>query len=277
MPDTSQQKILLIVGPRRSGKGTIGRILRALVGERNHVAPTLNSLALNFGLQPLLDKTVAVVSDARLNRRDLGNIVVERLLAISGEDALSVDRKHKEVVTKKLLTRFTILTNELPDFKDASGALASRFIILQTTKSFLGQADHELTDRLMNELPQIALWAIRGYQRLKDRKRFIIPDTSIETAAEYEELTSPIKAFVKDRCIFGSGQQVRVEHLFQAYQRWCSENRKKSPEKSQFGRDFHAAYQGQFDRKQVREADGERFWVYDGIGLRCSPKKYGLN
>ena len=34
-PDTSQQKIGMIVGPKRSGKGLIGRTLRRLVGERN--------------------------------------------------------------------------------------------------------------------------------------------------------------------------------------------------------------------------------------------------
>lgn len=43
-PDTSLQKALLIPGPKRSGKGTIGRIMGKLVGEANTVAPSLNSL-----------------------------------------------------------------------------------------------------------------------------------------------------------------------------------------------------------------------------------------
>jgi putative DNA primase/helicase len=42
--DTRQQKILLVVGPRRSGKGTIGRVLTGLLGQSNVVAPTLASL-----------------------------------------------------------------------------------------------------------------------------------------------------------------------------------------------------------------------------------------
>ena len=40
-PDTKQQKIAMLVGPKRSGKGLIGRILRRLVGERNTCSPTL--------------------------------------------------------------------------------------------------------------------------------------------------------------------------------------------------------------------------------------------
>ena len=63
--DTRQQKALLIVGPKRSGKGTIGRILTHLVGTGNVAGPTISGLARVFGLQPLIGKSVAIVSDAR--------------------------------------------------------------------------------------------------------------------------------------------------------------------------------------------------------------------
>ena len=39
LPDTSQQKILAINGPPRSGKSTITRVLRALLGSRNVACP----------------------------------------------------------------------------------------------------------------------------------------------------------------------------------------------------------------------------------------------
>src|SRR5262249_16435837 len=121
--DTRQQKMLVIVGPRRSGKGTIARIIRAMIGEENVTGPTLAGLAPNFGLWSLLGKPVAIVSDARLSHRTDSAIVTERLLSITGEDALTVDRKCMEPVTVKLPTRFVILTNELPRLGDSSGAL----------------------------------------------------------------------------------------------------------------------------------------------------------
>ena len=65
--DTSQQKIPLFVGPKRAGKGTIGRVLTGLVGAHNVAAPTLASLSTNFGLSPLIDKPLALISDARLS------------------------------------------------------------------------------------------------------------------------------------------------------------------------------------------------------------------
>ena len=63
---TDMQKMLLLIGPTRSGKGTVARMLTELIG-RGHVAgPTLASLGTNFGLSPLLGKPLAIISDARL-------------------------------------------------------------------------------------------------------------------------------------------------------------------------------------------------------------------
>src|SRR5690606_21432132 len=47
---TDQQKILLMVGPSRSGKGTIARVMKELVGKNNLAGPTLAGLGTNFGL-----------------------------------------------------------------------------------------------------------------------------------------------------------------------------------------------------------------------------------
>lgn len=160
--DNSQQKMLLIVGPKRSGKGTIARILSKLIGTSNVCGPTTSSLAGPFGLQPLLGKTLAVVSDARFHGENIMT-VVERLLCISGEDTVTVDRKHMISTTLKLKTRSYFLSNELPRFQDSSGALPGRFEILAMTQSFYGKEDIGLTDRLLVELPNPRL----GHRREK--------------------------------------------------------------------------------------------------------------
>ena len=59
-----------MVGPTRGGKGVIARILGALIGKRNVCGPTLNSLGGDFGLQPLIGKSLAVISDARFIGKD---------------------------------------------------------------------------------------------------------------------------------------------------------------------------------------------------------------
>lgn len=63
---TDLHKIMLLIGPTRSGKGTIARVLAALLGKGNVAGPTLASLGTNFGLSPLLGNPLALGSDARL-------------------------------------------------------------------------------------------------------------------------------------------------------------------------------------------------------------------
>jgi len=138
-PDTRHQKAFLMVGPKRSGKGTIARVLIALLGRENVAGPTLGSLGENFGLASLIGKPLAIISDARLGGRADAHTIAERLLAISGEDALSVARKFRADWIGQLPTRFLILSNELPRLTDSSGALAGRFVILMLRKSFYGR------------------------------------------------------------------------------------------------------------------------------------------
>ena len=67
--DTRQHKILMLIGPPRGGKGTIGRALTALLGSTGVCSPTLSSLTQNFGPCQLIDKQVAIIADARLSGR----------------------------------------------------------------------------------------------------------------------------------------------------------------------------------------------------------------
>ncbi|MCA8975203.1 MAG: hypothetical protein KDC98_10800 [Planctomycetes bacterium] len=260
--DTSQQKMLLLVGPRRSGKGTIARVLSKLVGAGNVVGPTVGSLAGNFGLQPLLGKTLAIVSDARFAGEHV-TTVVERLLCISGEDAISVDRKFLESVTMNLPVRFVFLTNELPRFNDSSTALAGRFLVLRLTQSFYGKEDTGLTQALLAELPGILRWAIAGWHRLRERGHFLEPESSRSAIQDIEDLSSPVGAFVRERCVVGQGHRVACTDLFDAWVAWCRQDgRTGHSTKQTFGRDLTAAFPGVSRRRGTSTA------FYDGIGLR---------
>ena len=263
--DTSQQKMLLIVGPKRSGKGTLARVLAKLIGAGNVCGPTTSSLAGPFGLQPLIGKSLAIVSDARFHGENIAT-VVERLLCISGEDTLTVDRKNITSVTLKLPTRFMFLTNEFPRLSDSSGALAGRFIILRFTESFYGREDTGLTERLLGELPGILNWAVEGWQRLNERGRFVVPSSVQDVVEEIEDLSSPVAAFVRDECVVGPGHRVWVANLYEAWKYWCErEGRTLVSTKQSFGRDLAAAVSGISRRRATGNVP-----FYEGINLKGS-------
>lgn len=263
--DTRQQKIFLLVGPRRGGKGTIGRVLTGLLGRHNVAAPTMASLATNFGLQPLIGCPLGLISDARLSGRADGSVVVERLLSVSGEDSITIDRKYRDPWTGRLPTRFVILTNELPRLTDSSGALASRFIVFVMTQSFLGREDPSLTDRLLSEAPEIFNWALEGLDRLNERGYFELPQSGKDAVQQLEDLSSPVSAFVRDRCALGADHQVEVDILWVAWKQWCDEENRHPGTRAVFGRNLKAT--APMIRKTRPRDNGDRLHIYEGISL----------
>ena len=267
--DTTQQKIILLVGPKRGGKGTIGRVLTGVLGHHNVAAPTLASLSTNFGLSPLIDKPLALVSDARLSGRSDAKVVVERLLSISGEDSLTIDRKYREPWTGRLPTRFFVLTNELPKLTDSSGALASRFVILVLTQSFYGRENPSLTDELLTEAPAILNWAFDGLDRLRERGYFERPQSGEDAVQQLEDLSSPVSAFLRDECVVGASFSVPVDELWSRWKVWCESENRHPGTRMVLGRDLRAAVPG---IKRARPGtSSDRGYVYQGVGLRGDP------
>jgi putative DNA primase/helicase len=265
--DTSLHKLFLIVGPPRSGKGTIARVLTQLLGPSNVISPTLSSLSVNFGLQGFIGKTVAIVPDAHVSSKTDKVAIQERLLSISGEDSQTIDRKFMDAWTGRLSTRFLILSNELPAIADVSGAFASRFIILSLRRSFAGREDHGLTDRLIAQLPGILNWALVGLERLAKRGHLKQPLSSRDAVLELEEATSPVKAFVRGRCLVGPQHSVRPDDLFRAWLDWCAASGRDNPGNVQrFARDLRASTAG---IATVERRHGEvRYRLMQGIALR---------
>jgi putative DNA primase/helicase len=264
--DTSQHKMLTIIGPPRSGKGVISRVITGLIGTENVAGTTLTSLRASFGLEDLVGKALAIIPDARLKGRS--DTVLERLLSITGEDVLTVERKHKTSLNVKLPTRIILNSNEMPEFDDASGALVNRMILLRMTESFLGREDRTLTHRCLAERAGILLWSLDGLRRLRERGHFLQPDSAIQFLSEMEELASPVKEFVRDRCNVGPFLNVARADLYAAYVKWCGTTGRKLPEApNTFGRKLHAAVKN-LGSSQPRPGGEERPRYYTGIGLR---------
>jgi putative DNA primase/helicase len=259
-----QHKILLLVGPRRGGKGTILRVLSAMVGRANVASPTLSSVAQNFGLEPLIGKPMATITDARLGKDNVHQ-TVERLLSISGQDMLTIDRKYKTPWTGTLPTRFMIISNELPKFGDASGAIASRFVTLVLTRNWLGREDLKLTNRLLTELPGILAWALDGLTDLETTGAFREPRSSRDAVTALADLVSPTSAFVRDRCTVDAEGRVPVTDLYATWRGWAQDNGHAVGSVQNFGIRLRAVVP---TVRVVRSRDGDtRSREYEGLRL----------
>lgn len=258
-PDTSQHKILMITGPARSGKGTISRIITILLGEKNVVSPLIGSFS-GHGLQPLIDKTAALINDARPPRSgDTVRNIIETLLTISGEDFISVKRKYKDNWDGCLPVRFILFSNEIPSsLKDPSQALVKRFINLKMTKSFYGKEDHNLLDKLKAEVPGILNWAIEGYDKLQKRGKFVQPQSGKDALDYLKENSNPLSSFIDDCSVIAPEKSIFTEDLRDAYVRYSGDTAMSAQE---FGEYLSALY------PVITKVRKSRGYAYVGIGL----------
>jgi len=121
-----------------------------------------------------------------------------------------------------------------------SGAIASRFIVIKFTKSFLGNEDYDLEGVLKSERPGIFNLALRALDQMRARdgtkqRGPIQPDSGREAKNKLEHLTSDILAFVEECCELGPTFQIPLDRLFLEYRQWgFQQNKRYSGEKNHF-------------------------------------------
>jgi putative DNA primase/helicase len=265
--DTRQQKFFNVIGPRRSGKGTINKVLVELLGQHNTVAPELGELCDTFGLQPWLGKLLASFTDARAPERNR-SAVVSQLLRIVGGDTVTVNRKNKEAWNGYLPTRIIVYSNEVLQLTENSNALTGRMIVLKMTQSFYGKEDTELASKLMKELSGIFNWSMVGLRRRMERGgHFLQPTSGVDLLEIMEDLSNPINLFYRDVLIEDPEGTVDKDDLFKVFKKWSQEKGMHPGTDLSFKRKFLAATQDKPISTAVSRVEGRRENVYRGVKL----------
>jgi putative DNA primase/helicase len=258
------QKVFFLLGPSRSGRGTMFRVLTELLGEQNVTSPSLTRLGKDFGMENLIGTSACLITDAAQTR--LAPEAVEAIKAISGEDHVSISRKYQTDWKGTLRTRFAIASNHPLNFSDTSGALSNRIVPLKLTRSFVGEEDVGLGARLTAELPAILNWSLSGLDRLNARGRFIIPEGA---RSIFDQMVPPIARFVDERCKLEPGATVSEQALFADWRRWCQEEGHQAGSKHHLLAELTSRYPDKIKRSRPKtDGDTNRPYVYHGIALR---------
>ena len=272
--DTSQQKFLNVIGPRRSGKGTINKVLVDLLGQHNTVAPQLEELCDTFGLQPWLGKLLASFTDARAPERNR-SAVVSQLLRIVGGDTVTVNRKNKESWNGYLPTRIVIYSNEVLQLTENSNALTGRMLVLKMSKSFYKKEDTTLSVKLKQELSGIFNWVIEGQRRRLARGGYFVqPKSGVEYLELMAELGNPIGSFIEDVLEIDPLYTVNKDDIFACYKRWALHKSITPGNELSFKRRFLAAIQEHHVESDSTRIGGQRQHIYKGVRLNEKAQRY---
>jgi len=224
--ETHLQKMMMLVGPPRAGKGVIEAVIAALLGKHQLTGITLTQLGSTFGIASLIGKSLGVIGDARFTGRvNEQSVAVERLLNITGENVVQAPRKYKDPWVGKLDARVMIVSNELPDLVDSSEALVGRFVILALKRSWLGREDVGLAERLTGDprlLGAILDWALDGRDRLIREGKFTVPASGERERAELRASTNPVGAFAAVHLVREVGARVSKQEVYDRWRDVCA-------------------------------------------------------
>lgn len=270
--DTRLQKAFMLVGPARSGKGTILRTLETLLGPNNVANPDIFALGSRFGLQACIGKLAANIGDARFTYQNAQEIVT-RLLTITGEDGVTVDRKGITPWTGRFSARFSIASNELPSYRDSSGAFINRFILVTIPgNGHVGTENTFLLDEIQEGMPGILLWALQGLRRVRMRREFTRVLSSRNAFDDMRELSAPVTRFWSEELIKTENKQQMStkEAVFQAWLWWCKANNFQAGNSINFGKEVTGAMPEFRTSQRVVKQKGKSESVWFGWRLRNS-------
>ncbi len=223
--DTRMQKAFMIVGRKRSGKGTIIRLLKALMPGQT-ASTRSNMLADKFVMENTIGKSLLVVPDVRLDKNSDFTAIGELILNVTGEDDVDIRRMQKRSWQGKTTVRLMLMSNSVPQLRDADGVLASRFMYLVCPNSFYDREDHELDDKLAAEKAFVLKWAVDGWRRLCETRRFTEPAEHLEISSDAELRMDPIGVFFKQKVILtgDTNDFVRSSNLKMRFDEFCIDN-----------------------------------------------------
>jgi len=218
------QKMLILAGASRSGKGVITKILKSLIGEEACLGTSLMNLSGSHGLELISRAKVATMGDAHHTSKDGIQRTKEVILNITGGDTVAVNPKFKDERSVRIPVRLVVACNDIPMFYDNHNALVNRSSIIPFKKSFDGVEDEGLEAKLLKELPGIVNWAIQGLLDLGREGKFFEGEESLRAKEGLRERQNPTGTFFTEYCELGKDYRVSLSDMYNAYLKYCQLN-----------------------------------------------------
>jgi hypothetical protein len=127
------------------------------------------------------------------------------------------------------MPKLLLSANEAPHYKDISGAIGERLIILNAPNQRKeDQRDPFLLDKLATELGAFAASCIRA--ALQTLLTGMYPKSlgMRQALARVSRIGSPLRMFIDDYCILGAAEKETSAALYQEYTRFCEESGHKA-------------------------------------------------
>jgi P4 family phage/plasmid primase-like protien len=228
-----ERKALILVGPSRTGKTELSRIIRLLIGDPI-ATPSVAEISERFGLSSLYDAAAWIRDDA-INEGD--NLDPQRFKTIVTGEPIDIERKHRPAVPGvELALPVLLTTNALPRARDKSDAIFNRAIVLEMTnevsedEAFRARTDagaprgSTLGQHLFStEASGILNWALAGLAGLLERGSYDIPESVRNAIQRFKDDNNPVGEWARTAIVKAPHGRVSRADIMCAYHGWQRE------------------------------------------------------
>jgi P4 family phage/plasmid primase-like protien len=216
------QKAFLFLGSGANGKGTLMRVIDAMLGTENCSSESLDDLNQNrFAAYSLFGKIANLAGDIDATYQTS----TAAFKKLTGEDMYAGERKYGDRFLFKAWAVPVFSANKIPGSADASEGYLRRWIILKFDRTFSEKERIQgLSDRLITELPGIAVKAIQALAGVIDGPGFKLDGEVAQAKEEFAEAIDQVRQWMGECTITAPGSQVPRAKAYASYKFWAGSN-----------------------------------------------------
>lgn len=226
-----------------NGKSTILEVFRAVLGEESTTSLEPYQFADKHEIIRLKDAKANICSEAKPETYDISGSESNLRKAITGNDKLNGRKLHKDSIEFVNTAKIIFAINGSMKFRDNSGAMQRRFLLIDCVARFVDgephegsnevKADKNMPEKLKKELAGIFNWCLEGALRLvKNKGTFTFTDEQAELLgafAKSDKAEEFIDAFTDDILpdmydVDGNGKRVSFGVMYETYTVYCTTN-----------------------------------------------------
>ena len=199
-----------------NGKGTVGQLIKNLLGRGNYAPLSVSDFKHEFLKQSLIG-VAANISDEN-DVDEYIDSVKDYKASVTGDDIL-INRKHKDPVRVQFRGLNIQMMNGLPKTRDKTGSFYRRLIIVPFIKSFTNNGERQyIKSDYINRRDVLEYVLQKALQLTFDE--FIVPSASKHLIEQYREKNNPVLDFWNELKGEFKWDLIPRQFLYDVYQKW---------------------------------------------------------
>lgn len=217
-------RAFILTGAGANGKGTLLKLVTAMLGAENVSNETAQALSENdFRAAELFGKNANICADIPSNPlKDTSAIKM-----ITSGDRISAERKHQQPFQFRPFATLIFSANEIPRSRDRTYAFYRRMSYISFPNRFEGTArDEGLIDSLTSpdNLSAFLSLSLSGLNRLWTQHGFSDSPSSNAVMEDYKMSNDNVAPFLAEHMTEAPGERVPRLQVYEAYRAFCEEN-----------------------------------------------------